>query len=94
MEDRGISRSNDLPAALVPADDGEVSLGRGVVAAEEAHFTHARTAVEDDQRRIADIFPADQHPLINPAEARIPGLRNTVVDEGALMARLYWKARK
>jgi hypothetical protein len=71
-------------AALIPMDDGEVSLERRVEVAEEAHLTHARTAVQNDQRRIGDVLSADHHPLIDSAETYVLGLRDAVREDVAI----------
>jgi hypothetical protein len=70
-------------------DDGEVSLERRVEVAEEAHLTHARTAVQNDQRRIGDVLSADHHPLIDPAETYVLGLRDAVREDVAIWPRVW-----
>ena len=71
-------------AALIPMDDGEVPLERGIEMAEEAHLTDARTTVQNDQGGIGDVLSADHHPLIDPAQTDVLDLRDAVREDIAI----------
>jgi hypothetical protein len=63
-------------AALVPVDQGEVSLERRVEVAKEAGLAESRPAVQQDEWRVHDVLTADQHPLVDPTETVVPGFGN------------------
>jgi hypothetical protein len=64
--------------ALVPIDDREALLERRVVVPEERRIGQAGPAVQEDKRRIVEVFATYHYPLIEPAQAEIVDLRDAV----------------
>jgi hypothetical protein len=55
-----------------------------VVVAEERGLGEAGPAVQRDQGRVADVFAADEHPLVEVAQAKISGLGDAPREDFAL----------
>src|SRR5689334_20740688 len=54
-------------AALIPIDNDETLLEQRVEMPEQTHLRKSWAAVQQNENRIRDALPADQHPLIEPA---------------------------